>query len=158
MARLLSHDGRYDEAARYLIRLVDQLVDFKWVYYELDVRRALSDVYLLQGELTKAKEQQIAVIRLHQAHARDWQMLGALLGSFARRFLMEIGEFQYAAEILAFVHHHPVAPKKYVVHTARLLDEVRDKLDPSADAAAIERGKQMKLAQVVEDALAYLSA
>jgi predicted ATPase/DNA-binding CsgD family transcriptional regulator len=157
MARLLTHDGKYDEAALYLIRLIDQLVDFKWVYYESDVRRALSDIYLLQGELTKAKAQHSAVIRLHQAHARDWQMLGALFGSFARRFLMEIGEFQYATEILSFVHYHPIAPRKYVVHTARILDEVRGKLDPDAYAAAIERGKRMKLAQVVEDALAYLS-
>jgi tetratricopeptide (TPR) repeat protein len=148
---------KYDEAEAYLDEALFILERAEWVYGIADLRRMKLNIALARNDLEEGKRQCAAIIRWHQTHAKDWQMLGTLWGSYARWFLMQIGEDERAVEIFSFVLNHPISVQSSIYGARFCLDELEQRMDEDVYEAAFERGKQLSLKQIVADAMAFLT-
>lgn len=61
------------------------------------------------------------------------------------------GRTEQAAELLGLTLHHSASIKHTKEFTGRLIQELQDKLSPQVLIAAVERGKAMRLEEVVEE-------
>jgi hypothetical protein len=84
-------------------------------------------------------------------------MLGTLWGSYARWFLMQIGEDERAVEIFSFVLNHPISVQSSIRGAKFYLDELQQRMNEDVYQLAFERGKQLSLKQIVADAMAFLT-
>ena len=148
----------YAQAEKWIDEQLFLTERVEWVYGISIARGYKVQIALAQHNIAEAKKQTAAIIHWHQTHARDWQMLGALWDRYANNLLMEIGEDERAVEILSFVYHHPVAVKPSLDGSKECLDKLYERMDVEIFNVAYERGKQMKLRQVVADAMAFLTS
>lgn len=151
------HAGKYDEAEEYLDEALLILERAEWVYGLSDIYRMKLNIAMARNKIEDAKQYCAAIIRWHGSHAKDWQMLGALWGAYARWFLMPIGEDERATEIFSFVVNHPISIPSSVYGANFCLDQLKERMDTDVFAAAFERGKELELKQVVADAMAFLT-
>jgi tetratricopeptide (TPR) repeat protein len=154
---LLLRENRYEEAEPYFDVALFLSERAAWVYGISGARNMKAFLAIERGNIKEAKQHMASILHWHQTHARDWQTVGALYGCLAEHLLVLIGEYEYAAEIWAFVHHHPLAFTAARVRSLVLLESMREHLDEATYQAAIERGKSKSLQQMMQEAMAYLS-
>jgi tetratricopeptide (TPR) repeat protein len=157
LADLFFHEGLYEEAQPYLDKALFLAERATWVYGISGARNMKAFIAVKNGKIKEAKQHIASILHWHQTHARDWQTVGALYGCFAEHLLILIGEYEYAAEVWAFVHYHPLAFTAARIRSLQLLEKTREHLDEVTYQAAIERGKSKSLSQVMKEAMAYLS-
>jgi tetratricopeptide (TPR) repeat protein len=110
----------------------------------------LSDVFAARGKLADARQ-----------HAASALMLGSLVGNdvpfqqvllCAARRLVDAGQPEPAAEVLAFILNHRATCHYTRRRAQRLLDELAAQLPPETLAAAQARAQALTLTQVTESA------
>jgi predicted ATPase/DNA-binding CsgD family transcriptional regulator len=156
LADLFFHEGLYEDAEPYLDKALFLAERATWVYGISGARNMKAFIAVQRGNLQEARQHIASILHWHQTHARDWQTVGALYGCFAEHLLILIGEYEYAAEVWAFVHHHPLAFTAARIRSLQLLESTREYIDEASYQAAIERGKSKSLSQMLKEAMAYL--
>jgi predicted ATPase/DNA-binding CsgD family transcriptional regulator len=157
LAQLLFGYEDYEEASAYLDKALFLAERATWVYGISGARNLKALIAIKRGNIQEAKQHIASILHWHQTHARDWQTVGALYGCLGEHLLILIGEYEYAAEVWAFVHYHPLAFNTARNHSLELLESTREHLDEATYRAAIERGRSKNLAQMMREAMAYLS-
>ncbi|GAB4519537.1 MAG: BTAD domain-containing putative transcriptional regulator [Anaerolineae bacterium] len=157
-AGYIYHELRlYDEALAHYEQALIMAETTEYLYSVAHIRTMIGRIYVARGEVEAARKQIASVLHWHQRIARDWQILGALYGAVAEHLLIPTGELEQAVEILSFVHHHPLVVRDMRESTRFLMGTLEPQLSPEVYRAAVARGKQLELHQLVNELLRQFS-
>ena len=144
-------DGDLDEAEALLSEALQVARDIGstsevWALGELGL------VAMNRGNISEAEGLCLEALRIAREIKDPWSLLQAL--SFLAILRIEQGHAAAAAEWYSFIVHHPEARHMRRVAAQSSLDRLRDKVSPEELDAAVERGKELTSADIVDDLLA----
>ena len=156
IVRLMSRLGKIDEAIKILHRQLEICERAEWLYGISGIRGQLMIFAFREGRIQEYRNHVVAVLRWHQWHGRDWQMLGCLAGVNGDA-LYYAGEYERCVEICSFVINHPIVVDMQKNEAQAILERAKQEIDEKHFHSAWERGQQGTIKDRYEEAMAYWS-
>ncbi len=148
---------KYAEAEDILDSAIERVERSEHIYAISMCRNYKAQIAFKRNDISEAKKQIAAIIHWHRLLAHDWQILGTLWGNYVAWFLIQVGEDEQAVEVASFVLHHPHAVQLHRDGSEKSLATLYRRMDENVFNEAFERGKDMKLDDVVTNAIAFLT-
>jgi predicted ATPase/Tfp pilus assembly protein PilF len=146
--------GEYEQAREHYKDALARYVEASDHRTHARILCGLGDVALAMKDLSSASDQYRRALRLAAEKTDETSCAGAMIGPSA--LLVQRGEFELAAEVLALVLETNPYPVQARSAAYRLLDALQSELSPALFVAAQERGRARDVRATVEELLGEL--
>ena len=146
--------GKFDEAETLLHNALALAEEGNFQFLRAYILSNLAKVVTMKGNHAKAEQYLKESFEIGLNIKNTWSLLATLV-SFAELHISQ-GQLLKAAGWLAFASHHPGAERHDRMEAQRVLEGLQYKLSDEELKEALERGRRMKLEEVVEELLGTL--
>ncbi len=146
--------GDLDEAEGYASEMLQVSRDYWFIALEPRALALLGMVATRRGNILEAEGLLVEALGIARGMENQLSTLGVLVSVAGLRIAQ--GHVAATVEWLSFIIDHPAADNFGRAEAQRLLDDVRNQVPAEEFSAAVERGKELTLEDVINDLLPEL--